>query len=200
MYYLYGDAMKKIIKKYWIYGSVGCVILLALFIPREETPTVDVIANPSVEQVVVEDELTYIYVDIKGYVQNPGVYKLDYGSRLFQVINLAGGMQEEADSMAINLSMLLEDEMSVYIPSVEENFDIIVTPIDEEEDDGLIDINKASITLLETLPGIGPSTAQNIIDYRDEFGYFNVIEDILNVPNIGEVTFDEIKDLITVER
>ena len=55
------------------------------------------------------------------------------------------------------------------------------------------------MTLLETLPGIGPSTAQNIIDYRDEYGYFNSIEDIMNVPNIGESTFESIKDLITVE-
>ena len=136
---------------------------------------------------------------LKGEVKNPGVYKLESDARLFQVISLAGGLSNEADSLGINMSILLRDQMSIYVPSIYDNVPIVVTPIDENPDDRLIDINQAGALLFETLPGIGPSTAQNIIDYRDEYGYFDVIEDIMNVPNIGESTFENIKDLITIE-
>jgi competence protein ComEA len=188
--------MKEYFKKYWVVGVIACVIILALLIPKQaETQEIDVIASPTTNY--YEEVVEYIYVDVKGYIKNPGVYKLDKDARLFQVITLAGGLQDEADSLAINLSMSLKDEMSIYIPSIHDNEPIYVTP--EEDEDFLIDINQAGLVLLQTLPGIGPSTAQNIIDYREEYGYFDVLEDIMNVPNIGESTFEQIKDLITVE-
>lgn len=193
---LTGDYMKEQIKKYWLYGIIVAVVAVLLLIPKE-TPIVDSVSGATVyeEEIVVE----YIYVDLKGQVKNPGVYKLDYGARLFQVINLAGGLTDEANSLLVNMSILLDDEMSIYIPSIHDPLPVVVFP-DEDTEDQLIDINQAGITLLETLPGIGPSTAQNIVDYRDEYGYFEAIEDIMNVPNIGESTYENIKDLITVER
>ena len=196
MYYLYGDAMKKYIKKYWIYGAVTCALIIAMLIPKQIAPEIDAITSSTVEIETVEE---HIYVDLKGFIKNPGVYKLEKNTRLFQVINLAGGLQDEADSLAINMSMELKDQMSIYIPSIHDNLPMVVTPIDDP-DDFLIDINQAGVLLLQSLPGIGPSTAQNIVDYRDESGYFDVIEDLLNVPNIGEATFDEIKDLITITK
>jgi len=196
MYYLNGDRMKENLKKYWVILVMGCVVIVALMIPKqEETTDIDVITSPTTNY--NEEVVEYIYVDVKGYIKNPGVYKLEKDARLFQVVTLAGGLQDEADSLAINLSMSLKDEMSIYIPSIHDNEPILVTPIEQE--DFLIDINQAGLVLLQTLPGIGPSTAQNIIDYREEYGYFVVLEDILNVPNIGESTFEQIKDLITVE-
>jgi len=196
MYYLNGDRMKENLKKYWVILVMGCVVIVALMIPKqEETTDIDVITSPTTNY--NEEVVEYIYVDVKGYIKNPGVYKLEKDARLFQVVTLAGGLQDEADSLAINLSMSLKDEMSIYIPSIHDNEPILVTPIEQE--DFLIDINQAVLVLLQTLPGIGPSTAQNIIDYREEYGYFVVLEDILNVPNIGESTFEQIKDLITVE-
>ena len=191
-----GDVMKEFMKKYWFYGVIGVLVLLFLLIPQE-TQGVDDTSSPTIQK-EQEEVIEYIYVDIKGQVKNPGVYKLDQGSRLFQVINLAGGLTDDANSLLINMSILLEDQMNIYVPSIHDKEPIDVIP-NEEPDDFLIDINQAGATLLETLPGIGPSTAQNIIDYRNEYGYFDTIEDIMNVPNIGEATFENIKDLITVE-
>ena len=191
---LRGDDMKEYLKKYWIYGVLGLVLVILLIIPNEKEP-VDAVSNPTIIQ---EETLGFIYVDLKGEVKNPGVYKLESDSRLFQVITLAGGLTENANVNAINMSILLKDQMSIYIPSIFDEVDTENTHIDVP-DDGKININQANGELFETLPGIGPSTAANIIEYRDEHGYFNVIEDIMNVPNIGEATFEQIKDLITVE-
>jgi len=193
---LTGDDMKEYLKKYWLYGVIGIVIVVLLLLPRE-TPVVDDTSGPTVEEQV--ELMKYIFVDLKGEIKNPGVYKLESDARLFQVISLAGGLTEEADPLGINMSILLKDQMRVYVPSIHEQVPMVVTPIDEDPDDLLIDINQAGLLLLETLPGIGPSTAQNIIDYRDEFGYFDVIEDIMNVPNIGESTFENIKEFIIIE-
>lgn len=188
--------MKEYLKKYWMYGVIGIVIIVLLLIPKE-TPIVDGTSGATVEEQV--EEMKYIFVDLKGEIKNPGVYKLESNARLFQVISLAGGLTEEADSLGINMSILLKDQMSVYVPSIHDHVPIVVTPIDEDPNGHLIDINRAGAILLQTLPGIGPSTAQNIIDYRDEFGYFDVIEDIMNVPNIGESTFENIKEFIIIE-
>ncbi len=89
--------------------------------------------------------------------------------------------------------MLLKDEMYVYIPNIYEDYK--GTNIDNST--LLVNINSASKTELESLPGIGPSTAQSIIDYREQIKIFDDIEDLMNVPGIGETTFNELKDLIT---
>lgn len=191
-----GDDMKEYLKKYWLYGVIAIVLIVAMFVPKETTAIDDVSGVTIAEQ---EQEIKYIYVDLKGEVKNPGVYKLESNARLFQVVNLAGGLTGDADSLAINMSILLKDQMSVYVPSIHDNLAMVVTPIDETPEERLVDINRADVTLFESLPGIGPATAQNIIDYRNEFGYFDMIEDIMNVPNIGEATFESIKDLITIE-
>lgn len=191
-----GDDMKDYLKKYWLYVVIALVLVVVMFVPKE-SPTIDDISSPTI--VEQEEEIKYIYVDLKGEINNPGVYKLESNARLFQVVNLAGGLTEDADSLGINLSILLRDQMSVYVPSIHDHVPIVVTPLEDEIETKLVDINQAGVTLLESLPGIGPATAQNIVDYRNEVGYFHVIEDIMNVPNIGEATFESIKDLITLE-
>lgn len=188
--------MKNIIKKYYIYIIVLVIlILLVIFIPMEEEdspfPFEPNISNES------RDEPVYIYIDIKGEVKNPGVYKVLIDSRLFQLLTLAGGTTGEADTLAINLSLKLYDQQVIYIPSYSDEFPIISYVIDDNVSK-VININSASLEILDTLPGIGPSTAQSIIDYRTEVGFFISIEDIMNVTGIGEATFNEIKDLITV--
>ena len=187
--------MKSLIKKYYIYLILIVIsIVIVSFIPLgEETP--DNLFEPVTS--IDEEGLEYIYIDIKGEVQNPGVYKVLKGSRLFQLLTFAGGATSQADTLAINLSLKLYDQQVVYIPSFEDSFPIIIDVINDNMS-GIVNINSASLELLDTLPGIGPSTAQSIIDYRTEIGFFESIEDIMNVSGIGEATFNEIKDLITV--
>ena len=182
---------------------------------KEET----IIEEIKEEKEIVED--TYIYIDIKGSVNKPGVYKIDSNSRVIDAINKAEGLKEGADTSLINLSAKLHDEMYIYIYSKEEVVNFIKVneeknqKIDEckktnevcinkevikEDDivDNKININKASISELKLLPNIGDAKAQAIIDYRNSVSFFKTIEDIKNVSGIGDSLFDKIKDLITV--
>lgn len=142
---------------------------------------------------------SYIYVDIKGEIKNPGVYKLEIGSRVFQLVSMAGGYKEDADTNTLNLSKFLKDEQVIYIPSFMEQYPIIKGDDSNTEGETKIDINNAPMAMLETLPGVGPSTAKAIIDYIEENSYFNSIEEIKNVPGIGDSTFEAIKDLIRTD-
>jgi len=188
--------MKELLKKYYIYIVVlFIVILVIIFIPiGEEKQTIEF---EPITNIPHEDLPEYIYIDIKGQVQNPGVYKVLTNSRLFQLLILAGGTTSKADTLAINLSLKLYDQQVVYIPSFEDEYPIISEVVNDTSQ-GIININSASLQLLDTLPGIGPSTAQSIIDYRTEVGFFESIEDIMKVTGIGEATYNEIKDFISV--
>ena len=188
--------MKELIKKYYIYIILLFIlILIIIFVPLGEED--ELIQFEPISKTDTVEEPKYIYIDVKGQVLNPGVYKVLIDSRLFQLLTLAGGITSNADTLAINLSLKLYDQQVIYIPSFDDEYPII-TEIINENITGVININSASLDLLDTLPGIGPSTAQSIIDYRTEVGFFESIEDIRNVPGIGEATFNEIKDLITV--
>lgn len=191
---LTGDTMKKIkpyVKKYGIIAVIVVFIIVGfLFYEKPVEEEIDTYTAPKIttETPTVE----YIYVDIKGEVINPGVYKVRKDTRLYYVIDLAGGFTDIANSNPINLSIILKDQDMIYIPSIHDEV-VVEQPVEST----LVNINTASKERLETLPSIGPATAQAIIDYRNETP-FTVIEDILNVPGIGEVTFDKLKELITV--
>lgn len=185
--------MKENIKKYGVIVIVVIVLLISMLMydkPVEET--VDDITTPTAITTTIE----YIYVDIKGEVLNPGVYKIEKDTRLFYVVELAGGLTHEANHFAINLSSTLDDEDIIVIPNINDIV-LIEDPISNPNDE-LLNINTADINQLQSLPGVGPSTAQKIIDYRDDIAEFAVIEDLMNVSGIGEATFNEIKLLIKV--
>jgi len=140
-----------------------------------------------------EDNLITVY--ICGEVKENIVVTLLENSRVCDAIDAAGGLTPNADLTAINLACILEDGEKIYIPKIGEQ-------IIEKESDSFssekININKASQTELETIPGIGPSTALKIINYRKENGKFLSIEDIKNVSGIGESKFEEISKYIRV--
>jgi len=145
-------------------------------------------------------------VHVAGAVVRPGVYSLDENSRVEDAVDAAGGFVVEADKNALNLAARLEDGQRLDIPYVagfipdESSGFVVITegtpsPLLGEE---LVNINTASIAELDKLPGIGPTIAQRILDYRNENGPFASINDIINVPGIGSATFGEIENLITV--
>jgi competence protein ComEA len=160
-----------------------------------------------------------IAVHVIGAVPRPGLYEFPEGARVQDAIDAAGGLLAEGNADALNLAALLEDGQQLDIPyeggsapPEEERSSLDLpsadgteTPTDGSEnnteeansDVELVNINSASLEELDTLPGIGPTTAQKIIDYRDENGPFSTIEDIMNVSGIGPATFEEIQDLIT---
>ncbi len=158
--------------------------------------------SPSGEGVILRPAPTEkpIIVYITGAVPRPGVYALPKDARIQDAISAAGGFLAEADKSQINLAALLEDGQQLDIPYIEGSSPVLGTPVPEVDTSTteLIDINIASSGELESLPGIGPTTAQKIIDYREQNGPFLSTEDIINVPGIGPGTYERIKDLITV--
>ncbi len=158
---------------------------------------------PSGVIVKSEDEkpsLKEIYVYVHGAVKNPGVYKVYKGSRVFEVIELAGGLSPSADVRSINLARVVEDGENISVPTIEGTK--VQTPsVGEEAQAGrrekLINVNKASVEELEKLPGIGKTIAQRIVNYREKNGPFKSPSDLLKVKGIGEKKLEKIKGLIT---
>lgn len=147
-----------------------------------------------------------IYVDVKGEVRDPGVYQLSNGARVMDAIESAGGLTNEADEDQLNLALLLSDQMVIVVPNInqtlEEEYSMVnhfANEIDEDPHNELkININVADVAELTLLPGIGEKKAQAIIDYREENGSYQTIEDLMNVSGIGQKTFDKLSSMISV--
>ena len=174
------------------------------------------------------NEYKTLFIDVKGSVNAPGVYEIDEGKRVIDAINLAGGLTENADTINLNLSKKLTDEMYIVVYSKDEiynykkntdkpNEEIKCASVecvcpdvkndacinkennnDETIINDKVSINNASKEELMNLSGIGESKAEAIISYRNENGDFQNIEDIKNVSGIGDALFEKIKDNITI--
>lgn len=148
---------------------------------------------------------TGIFVHIDGWIQNPGVYEIKENDRVNTIIEKAGGLKEGASIKSINLAARLSDGDKIYIPNREEEKQIETTEVKGNNTgtvkitkNSKVNINKASITELKQITGIGESTANKIIDYRDNVGKFKKIEDIKEVKGIGDSKYESIKDKITI--
>ena len=163
---------------------------------------------------------TGIFVHIDGYVNNPGVYQIKENERINVLIEKAGGLKNGYSIKNINLAAKLSDGDKVYIPSVEEektlgnqnqNNNISINTVGKHTNNGnnsnnnvsitknnKININTANVSELKQITGIGESTANKIIDYRQNVGKFKKIEDIKEVKGIGESKFESLKNKITI--
>lgn len=158
------------------------------------TEDIDLEENPAPETVVV---------DVKGAVQAPGVYTMTVNSRIVDAIAQAGGITEAAEQNAVNLAQIVEDQMVIYVPELGEeevNLAHLTQEISGTEENSVktVNINTAEKEALMTLNGIGSSKADSILSYREENGNFQTIEEIKNVSGIGEATFENLKEVITV--
>lgn len=145
-----------------------------------------------------------IVVDIKGAVKNSREYELVEGARVRDLIQVAGGLTEEADENTIHFSKILTDEECVYIYKRGESENIeSITPVgsslETNNANKKININKASVEELSTLYGIGEVKAKAIIDYREKNGGFKSIEDLGNVEGIGSKTVDKLRDNVDIK-
>ena len=184
-------------------------------VEAEEKETADV--DRAEENVSKEPEISEepekaaeIYVDVCGAVANPGVFRMEEGSRVFQAIEVAGGFLPEAAQTCVNQAGILADGQQLYILTQEEMEQQDLKPgetvtaqnntsgTDLNRQDSRVNINTADESQLTTLTGIGATRAKAIIAYREENGPFAAIEDIMNVQGIKEGTFAKIKDEIVV--
>lgn len=170
-----------------------------------ETQEIEIEESNIINEEEIKQE-NKIIVHITGAVEKQGIVEIKQNSRISDIIDAAGGVTKEADLSRINLAYMVEDGQKIYVPSIYDEEAITVTEnagegvVEENnENTGKVNINTATQTELETLNGIGPSTALKIINYRKENGDFEKIEDIKNVPGIGDAKFESFKDNVCVK-
>ncbi|MBP3038935.1 helix-hairpin-helix domain-containing protein [Bacillaceae bacterium Marseille-Q3522] len=207
------------IKKHQSYLYIAAAVLIVIFYcfwsswnsgsqAWLEEDTKDAVNNISQNEDVNNDEkeaadqeegaVSTIIVDIKGAVIKPGVYETKHGTRVIEVIKMAGGMLETADEKRVNFAKKVEDEEVIYIPEIGEEITDPAAAISPGKEDTAVNINKADEQELQTLTGIGPSKAAAIIEYRETNGPFKTVEALQEVSGIGGKTFEKIKEEITV--
>ncbi len=210
-----------------ITAIIICIFIFNKKPTTKNKPSTSPIIKKKIEnkETTVKEEL--FKIDIKGEINNPGIYEMPKNSRIIDVINKAGGLTENANTSVINLSKKISDEMVIIIYSNDQVMDFkntkkeedaLINKCEQKDDISLkndaciekdkstntndnlnkqISINTATKEELMTLPGIGEAKAQEIIDYRNTNGSFNTIEDIKNISGIGDSIFAKIKDYIT---
>lgn len=207
--------MKKLI--YILIGVsalLGATIYIIYKTNNDITEEADIIKEDQENKKELKKESnTKVVVDIKGMITNPGVYEVEKNSRVNDVIALAGGLLEGADTSKINLAKIVEDEMTIIIYSKEEilekykeencvckSCEIINDACINNTDNttNLININTATKEELKQIDGVGDTKAEAIIKYRNDNGPFKDIEEIKKVSGIGETLFEQIKIYIAI--
>lgn len=191
---------------------IGILAIVYYFSTKQETTSYedllsnDVIVENKTEEKV--EETSNIKVYVTGEVNAPGVIELEEGARIEDAIEGAGGIKAEANLKNINLAYEVSDGEKIYIPNLSEATEEEAEQTSSGESSGVssssnsngkVNINKATATELTSVPGIGESTAQKIITYREENGKFKAIEDIKNVSGIGDSKYESMKDSICVK-
>lgn len=181
---------------------LGILLVTFFLLYINEVTAEEAFTCPSTENLVSETS-SQVVVDVKGAVVTPGVYRLDVGSIVEDAIVLAGGLLESADTSNLNLSKQLTNEMVITVFTHEEVMAMNVEKEPVMESDGatqtgLISINTATLEELMTLPGIGESKAQLIIDYRETCGNFTKTEELMNISGIGESIYEKLLPYITL--
>ena len=204
-------------------GFTGCLLLTVLLLCgcRSESDLVITGGEPEISeseisdseipdsgQSSVQEETTdTIFVQVSGAVRSPGVYELPAGSRVFEAIQSAGGMTDDAAADSVNQAVEVSDGDMIVLCTLQEweqaksqQTELVGGDLSgpTQETDGRININTADVTQLCTIPGIGESRAQSIVTYREQNGAFGAVEDIMKVSGIKDGLFQKIKDKIKV--
>lgn len=197
---------KKIIGSIVILAILAICLIVGIIINRPKSHKVDE-EDIFVEAPVISTQKTdnkIITVFINGEVKNPGVFKLKQGSIVDDLVKAAGGLTPEANiNTKINFAKKLKDEDYIYIEKKADGMQLNSNSVSavarsSVNGEGKININIATLEELDKLPGIGPVTAQKIIDYREKNGDFNSIDDLKNIPGLGGKTLDKFKDNIDI--
>lgn len=185
-----------------------CIIAVAFFVfvfeGQSEKSEGDVVVQSTESKVESKEETqapVSIMVDVGGAVKTPQVVELKENSRVADAISAAGGLTEQADTAGINQAAFLTDGEKVYIPEKGESgtmLSSLASAAGSGTGQQKVNINTATSEELQTLDGIGPVTAEKILTYRDSNGAFQNIEDLKNVDGIGDKTFENLKEHITV--
>lgn len=182
----------------------GCSKTDEMYLERIDTEAVTEQETEERKETITETENSLCYVYVCGAVLKEGVYALPEGSRVYEAIELAGGLTEEAAKDGINQALLVEDGQMIQVLTREEaerNPEKVLDGQKEESvsSNGKININTATVEMLMNLPGVGESKARSILAFREDKGRFSSIEEIKNVNGIKDGVYNQIKDKITVD-
>lgn len=197
--YLYKDVIKKAALPVTVVAAVFIFWIVGLNKNETIVEEIDNGKNISEEKnfdsELKNEEKIKIYADISGCVEKPGVYEVEEGTRIFQLIEKAGGLTKDADIEGLNRAEIVSDGQKIVIYPMGEGQESENTGVSSS---GKININTADVSQLQTISGIGPVTAEKIVEYRKTNGRFSSIEDIKNVSGIGDKTFEKIRENITI--
>lgn len=197
-------------KKICLFGAVA---VLFAGCGREETTYLEAVQQEETEEKVTEtdmrEDVGLCYVYVCGAVNEPGVYLLPVGSHIFEAVEMAGGMTEDAAEEAVNQAEPLTDGQMIKIYTQEEMLEKASEQelADGQQEqtgqsakwDGKVNINTATAEILMTLPGVGQQKAESIVSYREENGAFSSVDAIKKVSGIKDGVYNQIKDKITVD-
>ena len=191
---------------------IGGGIVLYKNINSEDNFAINRASDISENKPAMQIENPPVIIHITGAVKSPGVYQLKSTDRIVDAVKIAGGATEEANLDLINLAALLKDGQKIIIPyktysetgeeintNTYNNVESVYSSSSPVSSSAKININTANANMLQALPGIGPVLSERIIKYRNQNGFFGVIDDIKDVSGIGEKKFEGIKDLICVQ-
>ena len=176
----------------------GCGADEDVFVTSATEGTASDCYTDEVEGLSEKSDSDTICVYVCGQVLCPGVYELPVNSRAVEAVNAAGGMSDIADDTAVNLADILYDGQQLVIPEKLTGDPSQGNGASRDSPDGKININSGSLEQLEQIPGIGPTKAKSILEYRESNGRFLAPSDITKVSGIGEGTYEKIKDHIKV--
>jgi competence protein ComEA len=149
-----------------------------------------------VPPIISQAEPAKLIINVAGKVANPGVYQLPSGSRVIDAIEAAGNQLKGVDISDINLARVLVDGEQILVGASKYSGGKAVAK--KVSPDNPLDVNRATLAQLDTLPGIGPVTAQRIIDYRIKVGRINALDELKKISGLGGLKFEEIKPLLRV--
>ncbi len=190
-------------EKLLILAIIGIIAILTIYKDSfgVKKPNIEKFINTEISEIAEDETLKdeKLIIHIAGEVVKPGIYEFNEGDRLNDAVEMAGGLTDCAETDKVNLALKLEDEMKIIIPSIHDDVVGIISPENPvTESSNKTNINTATKDELMKLNGIGPKTADKIIEHR-EIQKFTAIEDIMNINGIGEKMFEGIKDQIIVK-
>ena len=180
-------------------GSLALILLAGRFVLGAGTTTVAPLPSPPTDTAGVTGlPAARVVVDVVGAVRRPGLYRLEQGSRIADAVARAGGATGKADLAQVNLAAPLADGEQVVVPKrgVAGAAGASVGPGGTGTASGPVHLSTATLDQLDSLPGIGPVTAQKILDYRAKHGAFSSVDELDAVPGIGPSRMDQLRDLV----
>jgi competence protein ComEA len=203
----------------WLFVGLFIGIIVAavgITLIRNTRPTTIYITPPSPTQTLLPSPTAApIRIHVSGEVAHPDVYELPVYAIVRDAVTAAGGLTGEADIDRVNLALPLSDGMRIHVPALDEEPQLPLvsgdspsvdapskgdtSPLGDVPSPGIINLNLATLDELETLPGIGPTLGQRIIDYRQANGPFANTEDLMEISGIGPGKYEQIKDLVSIQ-